>query len=239
MNARDIAAAAGLVLAACVRSGPASLMDAHFNEAQAVRDAVVAGDLNRAKQAADAIDRRGTVEGVPPEASDQLETLRTYARQVAYSFDISEAAFGLARMARTCGECHRRHAKPLTFPSTNPPAPGSGRAATMTRHAWGADRLWDALIGPSDAEWSQGVAVLVDAPLAPDSLTDNPRLLRDVRAMESRVHDLGRRGATTNDSDGRTRIYADLVSTCAGCHSLVRGGAGREPGANPRGKGLK
>jgi mono/diheme cytochrome c family protein len=44
----------------------------------------------------------------------------------------------------------------------------------------------------------------------------------DVVALAAKVRELARRATKLTDQDARAELYGELLSTCAGCHQLVR-----------------
>jgi mono/diheme cytochrome c family protein len=44
----------------------------------------------------------------------------------------------------------------------------------------------------------------------------------DVAALAARVRELATKAATLEEQDDRAALYGELLSTCAGCHALVR-----------------
>lgn len=195
----------------------------HYDAAAEAQDAVIKGDLQRARYAGEWLAMRGGTDPRVEGADALVNQMRQYARQASNAVDISEAAVATARMAATCGECHRMHGPgPLFRGRGVPPIEREGVDRAMQRHVWGAARLWEGLIGPSDSAWVAGARTLLDAPLAPEEITDRPADYRAVQDYQRRVRELGRQAVEASYVQQRTRLFADLISTCAGCHVLVR-----------------
>lgn len=92
----------------------------------------------------------------------------------------------------------------------------------MQRHQWAADRLWEGLIGPSDAAWSRGIRMLAEAPLhgtepSWDTASDGDELAR-------RVHELGSEAASALLPHARATVYGEMLGLCADCHTRTGGG---------------
>lgn len=203
-------------------SGNPQMWD-HFSAASTIHEAVLRGELYRAQQAGEWLAVRGGTEGVPPGSELFVAQMRELGARVAESVDISVAANAAAHMLRTCGDCHQAHqAGPQFLGGGTPPVEGTGVGREMRRHAWAAGRLWEGLVGPSTPAWASGAMALLDAPMDPHEMTDRTTELSTVQTMEAHVHDLGRQAAGMGDRDQRTQLYAELISTCAGCHVILR-----------------
>lgn len=211
------------VSAGCLYATGPQHMWIHFDAAADAHYAVLQGDMELARQAGWRLAEHGGVSGLPDGSDSVLAQMRWYASQVAEAVDISEAAFGTAGVARMCGECHATYQTGPVFGGGGaPPVEGSGVNLEMRRHSWAAARMWEGLIGPSDSAWVVGARLLLDAPMASHRITERANLQPNVGTMERRVHELGRRAVVVTDAEERARLYADVASTCAGCHVLVR-----------------
>lgn len=81
----------------------------------------------------------------------------------------------------------------------------------MARHAWAADRLWEAVVGSDGVRWTAGLAVLAEAPLP----SDGSRPAEDLQAYAR--HQLDLRGATPIED--RASAYGEMLVLCARCHA--------------------
>ena len=90
----------------------------------------------------------------------------------------------------------------------------------MARHKWAADRLWDGLVIPDEAEWDDGVEALDATPL---TLEDLPADLQpEVARLAARVHELAGAASTAETIEEKSRIYGELLGMCAACHQSVK-----------------
>ena len=92
----------------------------------------------------------------------------------------------------------------------------------MLEHQRAVDELLQGLVVPSTSQWDRGAARLQTAPLHPDQLPADPGLAGSVRRADERVHQIATRAVRATTTGARTAVYADLITTCADCHSLHR-----------------
>lgn len=191
----------------------------HFAAVSELQRAIARGHLEEAKSQAQWLashDEKLLVEWQP-----FVDEMRTAARDVASATDLPTAAALAARLGRACSRCHEARAAVVTFAWEPVPDEAPTLQIQMKRHQWAAARLWEGLVGPSDEMWKEGTSVLVTAKLdALATAKDAPR--GDVQALAAKVRDLAKRAAKLTDQDKRQALYGELLSTCAGCHQLVR-----------------
>lgn len=140
--------------------------------------------------------------------------IRERAEILGAAADPIAAAHALAEVARRCASCHQAANAKLVWPDLRPPA-GTALPAVMASHQWAAARMWEGLIGPSDARWLDGAQRLAAAPIAITAESSVLGIENDV----AKVHSLARRAAETKD---RAQLYGDLLATCAHCHAVIR-----------------
>jgi len=194
-------------------------MRRHFAAIGALQRAIARGKLDDARSNA-----RWIVEHDEPLAEGWkpfVDELKTAAGAVEGATDLPSAAALAARLGRACSRCHEAQSAIVTFPWEPLPEGDSSLQLQMKRHQWAAARLWEGLVGPSDEMWSQGTSLLATTKL--DSLAAARGILRgDVDALATKVHELATKAGAVTDQDARAALYGELLSTCAGCHSLVR-----------------
>lgn len=196
-------------------------MFAHYDRAAEVHDALVRGELTRAKRAAEWIATHqdpGELPGNRPELQSEMQG---YANQVSWADELHEAAWAAAQMGRTCGDCHRvNDVSPRFLMGTAPPG-GTGAQAEMARHVWAAERMWEGLIGPGDHAWSSGAEALRSGWLEPQEVMSNPEDRARVRDLVGKVYDLGIEADAATDAQARAEIYGQFLNTCNECHLLT------------------
>ncbi|CAN5791121.1 hypothetical protein BH11MYX2_BH11MYX2_07790 [soil metagenome] len=196
-------------------------MREHFATVSDLQRAIARGHLDVAKQ-----DARWLVEH---EEAHQLvdwtpfvDEMKKAASDVAAAPDLPSAAAVASRLGRACGRCHEKTNAVVTFEWEEVPADAPTLQAQMKRHQWAAARLWEGLVGPSDDRWREGALVLSATQLDGVAATGSSAPRGDVQALAKRVRELATIAITTDDHDVRATTYGELLSTCAGCHALVR-----------------
>lgn len=203
---------------------PADHMQEHFAQVDAVRDALISGDLAAAQEAAQWVAGHEAMEGIPAGWEQHVTQMQRAAATVTQTDDLAAAAEATANMAGICGGCHMGLDEGAQFTIVLVPSEESGVVAHMLRHEWAADRLWEGLIGPSDEAWSAGAAALGEAALEPEESPD------EVGTLARQVHELGAEASETLGFTARAALYGKLITTCAQCHTLMNAGPGDRAG---------
>jgi len=195
-------------------------MFAHFDRAGEIHDALVRGDLDRAKEAAEwmATHQEPRFPGDLPEFRSDMQG---YANQVSWADGLPQAARAAAHLGQTCGDCHRANqVSPRFLIGTAPPG-GTGPQAEMARHVWASERMWEGLVGPEDHAWTSGAEALKSGWLDPNQVVANPQDRPRIRDLVRQVYDLGLKAESAQDSEARAEIYAEFLNTCTECHRLT------------------
>jgi mono/diheme cytochrome c family protein len=189
-------------------------MHQSFDLMRAIERLLIRGKLDEAKRFAEAIAMAPDEPAHGPWAT-YTATVRERAAAVARATKIDDALRKETLLAAACGDCHRDNGGSAMF--ENPPAAPPDRPALdarMARHRWAADRLWEAVVGDSDAAWKEGLDVLAAAPL--DLGPDRAPFARELQ----RLANVARR---TKRGVGNPAVtYGDILVTCAGCHAKTR-----------------
>jgi hypothetical protein len=217
-----IAATPGDAAVADAAAGTAAIkrhMKEHFAAASELQRAIARGHLADARgQAQWLIDHdEPALDGWQP----FVDEMRAAARAVVQAADLPAAGALASRLGRACSRCHEARAAVVTFAWEPPADDAPALQVQMKRHQWAAARLWEGLVGPSDEMWGEGTGVLATARLDTALVTGGaPR--GDVAALAAKVRELAGRARTVTGHDERATLYGELLSTCAGCHQLVR-----------------
>lgn len=192
-------------------------MRMHFGDLRIVEQALVAGRLAEALSVAYLLTRSTQDPGLARWVA-QSRRVHAAALELTKSQDVEEALRRLPRVAVECAGCHVAADSAPTFPP--PPAlpldqPTS--EARMARHAWAADRLWEAIVGNDGDRWSRGLAVLAEAPLPRAILSDGSNSAANLQVYARSQLDM--RGATSIDD--RARTYGEMLILCARCHATL------------------
>lgn len=204
-------------------------MKSHFLKAYEAKDAVVAGRFEEARAPMDWLATHGQPDA-PATWGPYVEQMRAVARVGAGATDLIGAGAAVAGLAEACGSCHvGLEAGALFQVGEAPPEVQGDTRAHMARHMWAADRLWEGLVGPSEAAWGAGAAVLGgDVALFSEAHGALPEGVQD---LADEVHALGVRARSAATPQARGEVYAELLLTCAACHSTVGEGPRRGAGA--------
>jgi cytochrome c553 len=155
----------------------------------------------------------------PPEAIDFEEEMLGIAARIAEAEDLGTVAVQAGQLAGSCGRCHQAMDRGPRFEIGTDAPSGTSQEAQMIRHLWAADRMWEGLIGPSDAAWIAGARAMADT---------QPSLARAYRASTSpdesesflrEVNLLATEAVNAVDLEDRTDAYGRLLTTCHRCHS--------------------
>jgi hypothetical protein len=133
-------------------------MRAHVTAADALRAAVVRGDMEAFRGAAADLtgdDATGEVWDV------NLDVLRTAARHARDAGDPTRGAETLASIGDACSHCHVMLGPPKV-PIPAEPSSVAGTRSRMRRHAWAARSLWIGLTTPSAEAWRRGALATPD-----------------------------------------------------------------------------
>jgi cytochrome c553 len=195
-------------------------MQEHFAQVDAVRDAIISGDLEATREPAEWLAGHESMEGIPEGWGQHVTQMQRSAQTVVAADDIAVAAAATADMAGICGACHQGLDEGAQFTIVVVPSEESGVVAHMLRHEWAVDRMWEGLIGPSDEAWDAGANALGEAALEPQ---DTPE---EVGVLAARVHELGGEAVETTGFSARASLYGQLLTTCAECHQLMEAGPG-------------
>jgi cytochrome c553 len=201
--------------------GLAAHMQEHFVQAKAIQEAVIDGDLEGLKSAAQWVADHQAADSLPEGWEPYVTEMQGAARQALEATDVATAASAAATIAENCGSCHLAvGARPLLVLGDEPPQ-DPATVPHMLGHLWGADRMWEGLIVPSDVAWANGVAPLAGDPLQPENLSDHAESSDDVRALAIRVHELAAAGREAEGQEARAAIYGEFIATCAACHQML------------------
>ena len=193
----------------------ADRMAGHFGKVRELEEAIVRGDLESAKEAAQWIAEQQEVAGLPVGTESYVTSTKNAARAVAASASLGNAGVAAAFAVAACGECHAAAKVTPKMPEVSPPPTRPGVAANMFVHKYAVDLMYRGMVGPSETLWKQGAEVLKGSPLRENDLTKVPE---EIVAFETRVHELAGRAAQAADAGARIAIYGELIGSCASCH---------------------
>lgn len=198
-----------------------SEMHERFSTLSAARDAVIRGDLEKAKAEARWLNDLGADTHVPKTWRPYLANLNESAQLLAGAKDLNAAARGVANSALACAECHAAAGGgPSTARQDQIPAQVWSAGQNMPLHKWAVDWMWVGLLASDSDAWNRGAKELVDQPLVPKFENAPPE--NGLRELEQLVYVLAGRAATTTDPTDRAEVMGNLIATCSQCHSKTR-----------------
>jgi cytochrome c553 len=192
-------------------------MKEHFSQVNAMKAAVVRGEVAEFRVAAELLATRQLSGDVASQWKVHLQTMQNAAGVGRDASDIEAASTALGGVGRACASCHRALGGPKVEVGT-PPAEGSGVNLHMVRHQWAVDRMWEGLMGPSDEAWLKGSEALGDAPLRRSGIVKGKTVTEHIAVLAKETHALANR-ARTAPVDERGKHYGALLATCASCHA--------------------
>ncbi len=206
-------------------SDTAMHMHEHLLRLTDIKTALINGDLDGVREPADWLANHEPLPDLPLIFEPFVLDMRAHAGQIVEAGDLATASAGVSAIARDCASCHMAAGIDLKFGFDEAPPGWSDLQTHMQRHLWAVDRLWEGLIGPSDASWSRGVTMLAEAPLlGTEAAWDEEEAHGDELAI--RVHQLGRNAASALTPEARSSVYGNLLGACAECHKQTGGGPG-------------
>lgn len=213
--------AIGWTLAAAQSTTPPVVEEMHerFTTLVAARDAVIRGDLAKARTEAVWLTDLGSGTHVPKPWRPYLANLNESTQLLAGSADLPGAARGVANAALACAECHGAAGGGPSLANQDQVPPQTWSAGqNMPLHKWAMDWLWIGLLANSDEAWLRGAKELDDQPIAP-KFEGAPKGLQE---LEQLVYVLAGKAVTTTDPTERAELYGNLIATCSQCHSQTR-----------------
>jgi hypothetical protein len=196
-------------------------MYAHFDRAGELHNALVRGDLEQARTAANWIASHQERQDFTGESARQQDVMRAFAERVGSSDHLREATQAAAQMGQACGDCHRENqVEPRFLIGTAPPG-GSGPKAEMARHVWASERMWEGLVGPGDRAWNSGAEALRSGWLDTHEVVADPGDQAHLRELVRHIYDLGGRAGAASDPRDRAVLYGEFLNTCTECHRLT------------------
>jgi cytochrome c553 len=200
-------------------------MQHHFSQITRLHEALIRGDIKGLLAPAAELATTDPPAGFPEKAAPYVEAIRESARRAGTAPNLRVAATETVTLANLCADCHRAVG---IYPS--PASPRRRDLPTvvghMIDHQRAADDLLQGLVMPSASRWQEAADRLQTASLRSSEWPANLKLTDEARRADIAVHALADRARKATTTSTRTSVYVDLVTTCAGCHSLGRGAYG-------------
>ena len=185
------------------------------------RDALIAGDLARARDEARALEHHDYGNAFPADWKHYVEQMKQRAQGIVVAAGIDDAAQQLATLGLACGDCHYQSNAGPDAPRA-PPVPWQDPPDTLTarmdRHYTGVEQLWLGLVQPSEDAWRDGTVTLTRTPLVAPR-TQGDAIPAGEHAKVEHVRELARRARAATSHEERAHVYGELIATCADCHA--------------------
>lgn len=191
-------------------------MHENFDLLRAIQKLLLRGKREEAVALAAAIAEAPDEPGLG-ELTVHATRVRELAAALARAPTVDEACAREARLAVACNGCHvATGVVPVlsSLPALPPDKPTV--EARMARHVWATDRLWEAAVGGGDEPWVKGLEILSAAPIPfRASMDDRVALAKQLQRLATTA--LKRK--TTDTWNDRARVYGEILSVCATCHT--------------------
>ncbi len=233
-----------LLLIACSNQEAAELahedvvdaMGAHWDDAQSMRDAAIAGDVDAYREAAAALHDRMPLEGLPEAVVPMGELLEEASSNARHATGPEDMGATLGAVLAACGTCHEAaNVRPWIEP-TLPPAGGAEPPLEMLWHQLAALDLWAAIVRHDAEGWSKGIDKLEKAVYRVDDGTARGAAHDE---LEARVQAIAQKAREAADTATRAEAFGRLVATCSACHTSPDPVAEEGDGAQEKGKNAK
>lgn len=189
-------------------------MGVQLRYALSAQRALIAGDLEGSRAQAGKLVELAPPPDLPDAWRPYLAEVKETAAVAAKADDPVSLGQQVAAIAQTCGSCHEAVGGGPPIDVAAVPEQAWDEDLHMPRHAWAADWMWIGLFAPSDEAWKRGAS-----DLAGQEAWDG--LVPDGFDLEEQVHTVAREAVETTDSDRRTYLYGQLLSSCAACHRAL------------------
>ena len=201
-------------------AGAREQMQEHYETIREIERAIVSGDTATAREHAQRLADHTPSAAVAAHA-DEIESVKLAAATLAKEENLDALAHGAANLASLCGHCHLVTTKITSFEWVEVPEEGGSAADRMQRHMWAMDRLWEGLVGPSEMSWQEGSKVLAAAPFPVDQLPVDAAFHANAKAQLAAIAGMAKRASAATEAAERSKVYGELLGTCAGCHNSL------------------
>ena len=207
----------------------ATIVD-HMHEHHAamikIQNAIIAGSLADTHEPASWLSNHEEPDDLAAPGDVFMAAVREAANSVLDAENIESAAEATSLMGLACGNCHLASDVVVQFDEIEKPSDQIKDKPHMQRHQWAADRMWEGLIGPSDAAWSRGADLLFESPVKPNVLAAHGGG-DEVVVMSRRIHQLAGNASVVSDTAEKAEIFAEFIANCGACHTEL--GRGPKP----------
>ncbi|MBX2797887.1 MAG: hypothetical protein KTR31_09470 [Myxococcales bacterium] len=202
-------------------AGPPVVAEMHerYQLLAEARDATIAGDLERTREAARQLADLDEPVRLPKSWRPWVERVDAHATALSMAPDLVVASIQVGHLASACGGCHEvARGGPQVSDLQDVPVQQWTEGANMGLHAWAVEWMWLGLVTRDDVAWTRGAQELSSRPL-PMLFDGTPEWPQP--QLEQLVYLLAERAEEASEVEKAT-LMGQLVATCAECH--VRSG---------------
>lgn len=183
-------------------------MDGHYEQGVQAREAIVDGDVDKARKELVRLAGRLPVATLPDGARPHEAALALALERAGEVQDLSAASKAMGDVVMACAACHQ--AQQIDPFLVGEARPGEGNSGV--EHHVAAERVWEALVSGTGAGYDRARATLVEPPRFGGS-EGGPPLAASFQTHATR--------AVAKDTGARDRgtAYGQLLQTCAACHA--------------------
>lgn len=187
----------------------------HGVAATAARDAVIAGNVETLKEAAQQL--RSSLSSPDAEVVAALDALDA-------SRDTTMGGEALGTMVGTCAACHTQVGVVPTLSASEAKAADGAIAAAMVAHFQGAEEMWAGLVLADLERIQKGAALVASSNLAPTGTPVGSPVSPLATEQEVGVQDLADRASRAEDLAVAASAYGRMLGRCSACHAVTGGG---------------
>lgn len=192
-------------------------MSEHLAKAIDTRDAVIHGDLARARA-----DLSWMASHEEPEsllaAGPWIEALHAAARSGYQGHTAREYALAVGREGAACAGCHGSLGVQLSAVAAARPAGGAAEHAALAD--WAVGTMWTGLIANSDTAWSAGSAALAALPVESPAYAvaaPGPAAAAALVTLKEQAS----KAPAAIERVSRGEAFGQVVGACGSCHAEV------------------
>jgi len=197
-------------------------MEAHWDDAQDMRDAALAGDQEAYRKAATSLHDRMPLDGLAETLAPMQQALKDAAAEARSAQGADAMGKSLGAVVGACGQCHEAaKVQPQLDPVPPPPVEGAEPALEMLWHQLAGIDLWSAVVRHDAKEWEEGVGKLEKATFVVD---DGTATGAELDAIEKRLQALAAKAHSAESTPARAEVYGRITATCVACHEAAKAG---------------
>lgn len=202
-------------------------MQAHAQDIEALRTALLRGEEPEARAALAALKGRLPLKVLSPQANVAQRDLMRVLGEVEASPDLPTLAEGTGRLLVQCGACHRAAGIALPVEPLPPLPADADQRARMVQHGLASQRMAQALVADDEASFALAAEALAEVSLFPQALDPSGQAPPEPLEAAVRVVDLARQASGAREARGER--WGQMQMACASCHRAVEGAGPEAP----------